>query len=72
MIDELLSRNPTETTETKKYASYASIAQGASSAPSAPYRPEVQLEKHQAIDHTTWFVVEVSQPVPTAFNPLDL
>ena len=68
-IDELLSRN---STETKKHASYASIAQDVSSAPSAPYQPEVQLEKHQAIDHTTRFVVEVSQPVPTAFNPVDL
>ena len=68
-IDKLLSRN---STKTKKHVSYASIAQGASPAPSAPYRPGVQLEKHQAIDHTTRFVVEVSQPVPTAFNPLDL
>ena len=68
-IDELLSRN---STETKKHASYASIAQGASSASSALYQPEVQLEKHQATDHTTRFVVKVSQPVPTAFNPLDL
>ena len=68
-INELLSRN---STETKKHASYASIAPGASSAPSAPYRPEVPLEKHQVIDHTTRLVVEVSQPVPTAFNPLDL
>ena len=68
-INELLSRN---STETKKHTSYASIAQGALSAPSALYRPEVQLEKRQAIDHTTRFVVEVSQPVPTAFNPLDL
>ena len=68
-IDELLSRN---STEAKKHASYASIAQGASSAPTAPYRPEVQLEKHQAIDHITRFVVEVSQPVTAAFNPLDL
>ena len=68
-IDELLSRN---STETKKHASCASIAQGASSAPSAPYLPEVHLEKHQAIAHTTRFVVEVSHLVPTAFNPLDL
>ena len=68
-IDQLLSRN---STETKKHASYGSIAQGVSSSLSALYGPEVQLEKHQAIDHTTRFVVEVSQPVPTAFNALDL
>ena len=52
-IDELLSTN---SSKTKKHASYAAIAPGASSAPSALYQPEVQLEKHQAIDHITQFV----------------
>ena len=49
-IDKLQSRN---SSETKKHASYASIAQGALPAPSALYQPRVQLEKRQAIDHTT-------------------
>ena len=68
-IHELLSRT---STITKKHASYASIPQDASPAPFAPYSRGVQHQKHQAIDHPTRFVVEVSQPVPTAFNPLDL